>query len=142
MYEKKKEIEQKTYDYFNGGFNCAESISKAIIEEFSKEKSVEIPKIASGFGGGVGHSKDDICGTLAGGIMALGFLYGRMNQGENIQKLMKITAEFRTEFINKFGSSNCKILLDKFGVQEKSDKCKKITAEAAGLLADLIAKNN
>ncbi len=137
----KEKVESKAFEYFQAGFNCAEAICKAIVEEFATEPYHDIPKVASGFVGGIGGTKEDVCGTLAGGVIALSFLFGRMEPGADIKKLTELAAEFRAEFSKNFSSTNCKVLLEQFGEQDKSDKCKKMTAQAAGILGEIIAKN-
>ncbi|MGB9866629.1 MAG: C-GCAxxG-C-C family protein [Bacillota bacterium] len=57
-------------DYHSQGFNCAEAVLKALVEEF-KLPGGNVPSVATGFGGGVGRS-GGICGALTGAVMALG----------------------------------------------------------------------
>ena len=45
----------------------------------SKAAGIEspcVPRIASGFGGGIGR-QGETCGAITGGVMALGLIYGR-----------------------------------------------------------------
>ena len=45
----------------------------------SKAAGIEspcVPRIASGFGGGIGR-QGETCGAVTGGVMALGLIYGR-----------------------------------------------------------------
>ncbi len=129
---------QKTFDYFQSGFHCAESISKAIVEIYGETPAHDIPKVASGFGGGIGKCKEDTCGAVTGGIIALGYLYGRTEPGTDFRNAWELSAEFRKQFIDKFGTANCGRLLEQFGEQENMIKCKNMTAEAAGILSALI----
>ena len=76
----------------------------------------------------------ETCGALTGGIIALGWFWGRTKPGGDKIKVYELASEFRRRFVEKFGSSNCQTLLDKFGKQENAMKCKKLTAEAAGIL--------
>jgi len=136
---KREEIERTALDtYLKGGFHCAEVISKTIIDVFGTTQAVDIPKVASGFGGGMGLTKQDTCGTLIGGIIVLGYLYGRNIPGENIQTVAGLAKAFRERFIEKNGSTRCPEILQKFGEQENMMKCKQMTAEVAGMLAELI----
>ena len=131
---KRTEIEKTAFDYFQSGFNCAEAISKAILEAYSDESHTDIPRTATGFGGGIGGSKAEICGTLGGGIIAIGCLFGRGRPGDDKKTAYEVSAEFREKFIDTFGSSACPIILEKFGEQENLIECKKLTARAAGIL--------
>ena len=42
--------------------------------------SPDINKVAKAFGGGVGRTHQDICGTLTGGVIALGCFFERSSQ--------------------------------------------------------------
>lgn len=135
----RKEIEKKAFNYFQSGFNCAEAVSKTITELFSKEPALDIPKVATGFGGGIGGTKcEATCGAVSGGVIALGFLLGRMEPRDDKQKIYALASEFRSLFIDKFGSTNCKTILNSFGVQENMLKCKKLTAETVGMLYEIL----
>jgi len=134
----REEAEKKAFDYFQSGFHCAESILKTIMELFAKEPSSDIPKVASGFGGGIGKTREDVCGALTGGVIALGCLFGRMKPGEDFQDAWELSSEFRKRFIDKFGSANCQTILKGFGEQENNIKCKRLTSNAAGMLSEII----
>ena len=53
---------------FESGYGCAESVLLAVCESKGIQ-SVLIPRIASGFCGGVANT-NGMCGTVAGGILA------------------------------------------------------------------------
>jgi C_GCAxxG_C_C family probable redox protein len=136
--KKRAKIEQRAFDYFQSGFNCAEAISKAIVEAFSNEISTDIPEVATGFGGGIGGSKAETCGALNGGIIAVGCLFGRKQPKDDKKTTYEIGAEFRQKFIQSFGSSTCRNILEGFGEQENLIECKKLTGRAAGILYAMI----
>ncbi len=138
----KEELEQRAFALFHGGFHCAEAVAKAVTDEFADEPSVEIPRIATGFGGGIGRSHEDTCGALSGGVVALGYLHGRMKQGENIDDFMGLVAKFRSRFMAEAGASNCHDLLKGFGEQKNLDKCKGLTAKTAGILWDILSSRD
>jgi len=135
----RRQAEEKTLHYHQSGLCCTESIVRSITELYGKESSNAIPRVGSGFCFGIGMTGEDICGTVVGGVMALGFLFGRMNEhGDNAQAC-QYAAEFRKRFIEKHGTTNCNEMLKKFGEQEKMGECKRMTADAAGMIADMIA---
>jgi C_GCAxxG_C_C family probable redox protein len=131
-------VEQRAFHYYQSGFHCAEVISKAILEFHAKERSTAVPSVASGFGGGIGKSKEDVCGALTGGIIALGYLYGRSNPDEDVQEVMDLSSEFRKRFIQEVGSTRCGDILRRFGEQENMMKCKEMTMRASKILSDLL----
>jgi len=95
--------------YFLEGFNCAESALLALTD-FKKIDCNYIPKIASGFGGGVGRY-GEICGALTGSIMALGLLHGRKRSqardSNAKEKIYKMVEDYLNGFEKKFGSLRC-----------------------------------
>jgi C_GCAxxG_C_C family probable redox protein len=133
----RKNIEKKAFDHFQSGFHCAEAILKTFTDAVGNKPDPDITKLASGFGGGIGGSHTDTCGALTGGIIALGWLFGRKDPGDDITKVISLSAEFRNKFISRFGATDCKTILASLGDQENALKCKKLTAEAAGILFDL-----
>jgi len=137
--EKADLVEKKALDtYVAGGLHCAEVISKTITEVFGSKPAINIPRVASGFGGGMGKTLEDTCGALTGGIIALGYLYGRDEAGGNVDKVMDLVKSFRKKFVEKNGSTLCSVILVELGKQENMMKCKKMTSEVAGMLAELI----
>ncbi len=136
--KKREEIEQRVFDYFQSGFNCAEAVSKAMVELYSKETHTAIPNVATAFGGGIGGSKAETCGALTGGIIAIGCIFGRKEPKDDKKAAYQLAAEFREKFIETFGASTCRTILEGLGEQENLIKCKKMTARAAGILYTIL----
>ena len=136
----RKEVEKRTLEYFESGLCCTEAIVKAVVEICGDQTCDAISKIGSGFCKGIGRSGKDICGTVAGGVIALGYLYGRSNGGEDLAIPCRYAAEFRERFVSKYGTTNCGQMLLDFGEQENAAKCKSMTAEAAGMIADILSE--
>ena len=137
----KEQASEKAFNYFKSGFHCAEAISRAIVELHGNEADGrEVQRFASGFQGGIGATHEDICGTLAGGIVAIGCLRGRREAGQDNQEIKDLTTEFRRRFIAEFGSSNCQVILDSLSERGRGFDCKKLTAVAAGLLVEVLAE--
>lgn len=134
----RKEVEQRAFDYFQSGFLCAEAVARIIVELFGKEPSPDIPRVATGFGGGVGGTHDEACGALSGGVIALGHLFGRTKPSDDYLAIFELVAEYRRRFTERFGSSRCGALLEGFGEQDDWAECKKMSAEAAGILWEML----
>lgn len=133
------EVERATFEHCQAGFHCAEAILKAVIESVGTGSDIA-PRVASGFGGGIGGSQCDTCGALTGGIIALGWLHGRDVPQADKTTIYAQAADFRTQFAARFGSTNCAALLERLGPQENRQKCKRLTTEAAGMLVDILAR--
>jgi C_GCAxxG_C_C family probable redox protein len=133
-----KEIRKKAYGHFESGLHCAEVISKTILEMFSEEPQPAVIRSASGFGGGIGGSNEELCGAFTGGVLALGYLLGRENGGGSLKDCGEVIKAFKKQFLDAFGSLKCQILLDGFKEQQNPLGCVKLTAETTVILSDLL----
>ncbi len=97
--------------YHQEGFNCAESVLLALCREMGIESSL-IPRIATGFGGGIGHT-GDICGAVTGAVMALGIRFGRSDpqDKETRDKLYLLVESFLREAEKNLGHLDCLSLI-------------------------------
>ena len=138
----KATIQENAYQYFNSGFHCAESIARAILEHYGEHYNPEWIKAASAFQGGIGKCKQDVCGALTGGIVALGILKGRTNPETDHSEALFLANRFREEFIKKLGSTNCHTLLKTVVDPNPEYSCQHLTREATGILADVIEKGH
>lgn len=129
-----KEIVNK---YYAEGFHCAEAIANTI-HEIYPEKLGYICKVTSGFCGGVGECKQDICGALSGGIIALGGIYGREKGGNDISKLVFLSLELRRLFIEEFTSTACNKVVENIKNKTEYNSCRDVTVKTTGLLLELI----
>lgn len=136
----KEQANKRAFNYFNSGFHCAESISKAIVELHGGEPDTDVHKVAAGFRGGIGGTHEDVCGALTGGIVAIGYLYGRTEPGRDLQRATELTAAFRRRFLDAFGSTNCEKIIENLESTDACD-CKELTGIAAGLLSELLMEN-
>lgn len=97
--------------YHQEGFNCAESVLLALCREMGIESSL-IPRIATGFGGGIGHT-GDICGAVTGAVMALGIRFGRSDpqDKETRDKLYLLVESFLRKVEKNLGHLDCLSLI-------------------------------
>ena len=131
---------------FESGYGCAESVLLAVCESKDLESAL-IPRIASGFCGGVSNT-NGMCGAVAGGILALNIVYGRDNANESKDINYQKVQQFQKMFSEKFGSINCTSLTDcdlstdvghqKFKDLNVHQKCSDFTGEATRMVLELI----
>lgn len=138
--QRNSEAGQKAFEYHKSGFHCAEAVLKAIVEVYGNGSGRNILKIATGFGGGIGRTKQEICGAITGGVMAIGFLSGRSEPGDDWTEASKMAAKLKQRFVQEHGTTNCGALLATFGPQENMMRCKQLSGEVAGMLADILDK--
>ncbi len=107
--ENVNKIVDKASSYFKSGYNCAESTLLAIARDALKIDSDLIPKIATGFGGGISR-QGYVCGAASGAIMGLSLKHGRNSPEELRAHTYNPVVKFLKQFQKKFGSILCKEL--------------------------------
>ena len=98
---------QLAAESFWKGFHCSEAVLIAMAEYLGVTSEL-IPKIATGFGGGIA-STGSVCGALIGGVMAIGIKHGRSEiiQTKANQKTKNLTRQFIQQFKKVAGSTLC-----------------------------------
>lgn len=136
--DKKSEVSKTAFEYHKSGFHCAEAMVKAFMEVYGNGSDPTVSKVATAFGGGISRTKKELCGALAGGFIALGYLHGRSEATDHWDELADMTAELRQKFALEHGSTRCSALLEAFGPQENMRRCKQLTGELARMLAEIL----
>lgn len=93
-------IMNKALSYFRSGYNCAESVLLAIAKDAFEIDSDLIPKVATGFGGGISR-QGYVCGVVSGAVMGFGLKYGRDSPEELRAKTYNRVVEFYRQFQKK-----------------------------------------
>ncbi|NLF40928.1 C_GCAxxG_C_C family protein [bacterium] len=107
-----KTTEDTAAALFADGYNCAQSTFCALCERLGMDRNTAL-KTSCGFGGGMGRNQE-VCGAVAGGIMAIGLRHGR---GVNDDRPVTMAAyekvrAFMGRFAAQHGSCLCRDLLD------------------------------
>jgi C_GCAxxG_C_C family probable redox protein len=96
---------KKSRQLFESGHCCAEGVLIAISE--SRDISSDlIPKIATGFCGGMAHTCGP-CGAVIGAIMGINLISGRTSSDESREENVAIIQKLIFNFKDKFESINC-----------------------------------
>jgi C_GCAxxG_C_C family probable redox protein len=126
MNNKEQNAAKLALEFFNRGFNCAESTLLSISQTLDISCH-DIPKMASGFGAGMGRY-GETCGAVSGAVMAMGFLHGRKDtvDRDSKEKIYEMVKEFVSRFEAEFSCIRCKDLtgcdmLTAEGVQKAKD---------------------
>lgn len=141
----KLETIENAINLFDEGYACSQSILLTFSERFKLDENTA-KLISSTFGGGMGRLRQK-CGAVTGGFMVLGLAYGNTNPKDMDTKL---TAYKKVRELNQLveeihGTSNCSELLKKHATEgdvseRKHHKiiCRKVVADVAGLLYDML----
>lgn len=92
------------------GMHCSQVVIEHCAEVLGLDKELVL-KLSAGFGGGCKHG--EICGTITGGIMALGYVYGFTTGPEEKENttLIEKVHELEDRFLEKHGTLNCRDLI-------------------------------
>ena len=132
------EARSRAGNNFKNGLNCAESILHTFNEIMNYPLSQESLKIATGFGGGLGHAGCQ-CGALTGSIMILGLYRGRNDPKQSREEAYQLAHEFHDRFNVEFGGTCCRSLNPhEFDSPEHLRRCLKLTGGTAKLLMEYI----
>jgi len=105
-------LEEQARSSFNSGYNCAESVLLVLSKqpELTRRGAESfIPRIGTGFGGGIARN-GNICGALAGGVMAISLALGRDRPDESRDPCYPAVDRFYNEFVREFGTWRCRDL--------------------------------
>jgi C_GCAxxG_C_C family probable redox protein len=135
----KEEAEQL---YRDGDYYCSEAIIATIRKHFDPNMPEEAIAMGSGFPVGIGGSMC-ICGAVSGGVLALGYFFGRVKPKDTkVKKAMELSKELHDFFQGKNKVLCCKVLCRgmELGSDEHKKQCVAFTGEVAVKTAELIAR--
>lgn len=110
----------------------------AVGEHYLDEINPQTLRVSTPFAGGIGGTNQGLCGALAGGLMVIGALHGRIDPETNDDQCMDLAALFREKFLEHFGCSRCADLKDNWVEKGSNGTCADLAAQAAGLLVDVL----
>jgi len=96
---------------FLAGYNCAQAVLYSFCDELRFDKDAAL-KLACGFGVGMAR-RQEVCGAVSGGILAIGLKYGRGERQERTitEETYRKVRELMWQFESKLGSCFCRTLL-------------------------------
>jgi C_GCAxxG_C_C family probable redox protein len=138
-----EEIKKEAESYYtNGEYYCSEAIVATIRNQFQVDMPIETIAIASGFPIGVGGAKC-ICGAVSGGIICIGYFFGRTNPKDpKVNKAIKLAKELHDFFATKNKTLCCRILTKDvtLGSESHMKQCIGYTGDIAVKTAEIIAR--
>lgn len=128
--------------YREGKFFCSEAIVSSIRDNFKLDMPREMIAMASGFPIGIGKSKC-VCGAVSGGIMCIGYFFGRTEGGDTkVNRTLELANELQESFRNNHKVLCCKVLTKgmDFATKEHLNQCVAFTGEVAKRAAEIITR--
>ena len=159
---------QRTIAYRRKGFHCSESTFLGINETLDITDSSLVKMVTGFHGGGGCHRISDginmnvaleglasgkdrrtpeeaglqitghLCGALAAGIACIGFLYGRTTPEDDLTCVDELTFELHRQFIEKFGTKECRPLREKYVPLSSNNTCEYIYQKGTEMAVRLI----
>jgi C_GCAxxG_C_C family probable redox protein len=130
----------------SGSFLCPEAVVVSVRENIAPEMPKELIAAASGFPGGVGRSKC-ICGTVSGGVLCIGYFFGRTEpsnpQDPKSQCAVKLAGELQEHFRSNHKGVLCCHVHTKgldLAAGEHKPQCIGFTGEMAQKTAEIVAR--
>ncbi len=151
------------FEYERDNRGCAQCCFAALQEALNLRNpgTDAIFRAASTMAGGVAGEADGHCGAYSGGVLMLGYLFGREREAffdpdKKRYKARNYAAEFHKKFIDEYGSVTCEHIHRKlFGrtyyLRDEDDKAKymaegayvdkstNVVGKAAGWVVDILA---
>jgi C_GCAxxG_C_C family probable redox protein len=96
---------------FLAGYNCAQAVLYAFCDDLCLDKDAAL-KLACGLGAGMAR-RQEVCGAISGGIIALGLKHGR-GEGQDrtpTEETYRKVRDLMSQFESKHGSCVCRKLL-------------------------------
>ncbi len=94
-------------------------------------------RMASGLAGGVGNTRQEMCGALSGGVLLIGAIHGRTNTQEDIGQCWELAAQYRERFAQELGATLC-CTLRASGYGPSGTPCSALVERAANILLDVL----
>jgi len=150
-------VKQRARANFSSGYNCAESVVEAVFGTIETDLPPDVLRLSTGFGGGIGlHG--DVCGALAGAVIAVGAVHGRCELPRDEDRetsiaesrrqlyvdpgLYRVFNQIPNWFVARYGETLCRELTAKWHgtwlCRAHALHCREIITEVAGLAARLI----
>jgi len=103
-----KQRKIRAIEFFNDGFNCAQSIIGAYEDKLGHNTHV-LMDMASGFGAGMGRLQET-CGAVTGAFIVMSSLTNQNLPGAK-ERLDQDIQDFAARFRERFGELSCKGLI-------------------------------
>jgi C_GCAxxG_C_C family probable redox protein len=141
-----EKVRKDAEEYFRtGGYYCSEAIVASVRDNLAPDMPEALIAAASGFPVGVGRSKC-MCGAVSGGVMSLGYVFGRTGPSSPADPKSVKTLAAANELQQAFRDSHrvlcCSVHtrgMDMASGEHKA-QCVAFTGEMAAKTAEIIVR--
>ena len=94
-------------------------------------------RMTSGLAGGVGGTREEMCGALSAGVMVIGGAFGRSSSEEDDTVAYALAARYRERFLEEWGATRCASLREMVDAPDGLSSCSALVERAAMMLLEL-----
>jgi C_GCAxxG_C_C family probable redox protein len=96
-------------------------------------------RMTTGLTGGVGRSRQEVCGALIAGVLLIGAVHGRTQPNEDDSECQRLAAEYRERFAQELGAALCCDLRANGYDSGGTQPCSMLVEQAARILLQVLA---
>jgi C_GCAxxG_C_C family probable redox protein len=119
--------------------HCSELLFKNVTEAWTKDFDPGLVRIATPFGGGLAGMQD-VCGALAGGCMAIGYLCGRRTFQDDGKLSWQLAENYYHAFKSYFGDTTCRHIRGRIVDWNSHVKCSATVKDSITLLWNILER--
>lgn len=97
--------------------------------------------MGAGFSGGLGGTRQELCGALSGGVLAISALLGRSDLDGDDHAAVDMAALYRVRFLARFGHTQCSPLRDQVRAPGGLGSCAILVEHATRLLLEMLSRS-
>lgn len=99
-----------------------------------------IVMMATGFAGGVGDTRQEMCGALSAGVMIIGALHGRNGLEESDWQALDLATRYLKRFAAELGTTRCGPLYERVHAPGGLGSCSLVVERAVLIILDLLTE--
>ncbi len=90
------------------------------------------------FGGGVGGTRQELCGALSGGVMVIGTHLAPQHPGSDEERMRQAVNRYRARFVDEIGPTQCAALRNGFYGAEGQEPCSVLVKRVVRILLQIL----
>jgi C_GCAxxG_C_C family probable redox protein len=98
----------------------------------------QLVKVTTGLSGGLGSTRQEMCGALSSGVLVIGALSGRSDVSEDDQVAKDLARRYRDRFLAEFATTQCETLHAAVHSASGLGSCSVVVERAARILCDML----
>jgi C_GCAxxG_C_C family probable redox protein len=129
-------IDKSISEYMQGA-HCAEVIFTNVSGAWQPGFDRQLMRLANPFGGGIADC-GDVCGALIGGLMVIGYFFGRRSLDQSQDYCWKLSKRYHDAFKHDLCATTCYEIRGKIFDWDSHVKCSNTVKKAIGILWGLL----